>query len=59
MTNNLDGSIIVGGPVDRALNITVIRLLPPTVVFAILSFRFIEQSFLSLRGRYLNGRAKG
>lgn len=54
MTNNLDGNIVVGGPVDRALINTVILLLPTTVVFAWLSFRFIEQPFLSLRGRYLN-----
>ena len=57
MTNNLDGTIVVGGPVDRALINTVILVLPPTVVLAWLSFRFIEQPFLSLRGRYLNDRA--
>ena len=38
MTDNLDGTIIVGGSVDRALINTVILLLPPTVVFAWLSF---------------------
>ena len=57
MSKNLDGTIIVGGQVDRALINTVILLPPPTVVFAWLSFRFIVQPFLSLRGRYLNERA--
>ena len=57
MTNNLDGTLVVGGPVDRALINTVILVLPPTIVLAWLSFRFIEQPFLSLRGRYLNDRA--
>jgi hypothetical protein len=38
MTDNLDGTIIFGGSVDRALINTVILLLTPTVVFAWLSF---------------------
>jgi peptidoglycan/LPS O-acetylase OafA/YrhL len=54
MINNLDATISIGGPVDTAFVNTLILVVPATVICALVSFRFIEQPFLSLRGVYLD-----